>query len=127
MLLITILSEFTVTFDPSWTVTRTGRVEEKVTPANLKTSGSEVDTCRIEGGVTTVINGYMCRCTCAKFATSKTADLAEDASFALASLPVISCIPLSFSVGGETFLTSGGEREGCDDSPCKAKKPCSEM
>lgn len=44
MLLITIFSELTVTFDPGWTVTRTGRFEEKVTPANLRISGSEVVT-----------------------------------------------------------------------------------
>ena len=44
MLLITIFSELMVTFDPSWTVTRTGRLEEKVTPANLRISGSEVGT-----------------------------------------------------------------------------------
>jgi hypothetical protein len=36
MLLITIFSELTVTFDPSLTVTKTGSAEEKVTPANLR-------------------------------------------------------------------------------------------
>ena len=44
MLLITIFSELTVTFAPSWMVMRTGTPDENVTQANLIMPGSDVAT-----------------------------------------------------------------------------------
>ena len=43
-LLMTIFSELTVTFDPSWNVSRTGSPVAKVTPANLSVWASVVVT-----------------------------------------------------------------------------------
>ena len=75
--------------------------------------------------------------TCAKFAASKTADLAEAASLELVSFPVTSCIPLSFSAskkrteGSEQleaqYSIISGQQRVKTGLPWSAKKPCSEM
>ena len=78
---MTIFSELTVTFDPSWNVRRTGRLEAKVIPANRSIWAS------VEGTWDTL-------------AISLTADLTASAVVS-GSFPELSYMPLRLSVQKE--------------------------
>ena len=103
-----------MTFEPGWIVAKTGRPDEKLTPANLMVARSAVGTYRREQINHRLLMVGSRTHTCATFATSKTADLTVDTFvFELVNFPDISCIPLSLSVGGRKSGSKSveGERE----------------